>query len=210
MSYESGGRWKSRAVGCSRASLIMLWCWGCACASGEDAQRPIPTLTTGAAVDDEGPPSEPIDPIDPTKPEPSSTSTTSTGSSSSGVDDEDVGDAVPSVDVGETSAASTGSSSSTTGPDGSTDPSIPKGWTCPEPWYGDAYCDCGCGAFDTIDCVDATVQSCEYCDGPAAGTCLAGAFGKCSADVLEQLDPKNNAVCLPPARASTRPQTLGW
>jgi hypothetical protein len=38
------------------------------------------------------------------------------------------------------------------------------GWTnCPANYRGDDYCDCGCGAFDSADCADQTVDSCESC-----------------------------------------------
>ncbi|MBI1948188.1 MAG: hypothetical protein HYS27_21035 [Deltaproteobacteria bacterium] len=46
---------------------------------------------------------------------------------------------------------------------------VPAGWTCSATWYGDAGCDCGCGAID-IDCTTGgcaepgcTEASCEYC-----------------------------------------------
>jgi hypothetical protein len=37
-------------------------------------------------------------------------------------------------------------------------------WTCDPAWQGDGECDCGCGIFDSADCVDTTEASCLYCD----------------------------------------------
>jgi hypothetical protein len=64
---------------------------------------------------------------------------------------------------------------------------VPPGWTCNPDYYGDTLCDCGCGAFDTLDCADATVASCEYCDD--IGSCSATA---CPGDIA----PVNNATCI--------------
>ncbi|MFO0747498.1 MAG: fibro-slime domain-containing protein [Myxococcota bacterium] len=50
----------------------------------------------------------------------------------------------------------------------------PDGWSCDATWYGDSFCDCGCGALD-FDCaaVDAPAQ-CDYCiacGGPSGEDC---------------------------------------
>ena len=62
----------------------------------------------------------------------------------------------------------------------------PSQWSCDVTYYGDAICDCGCGVID-IDCADATVGSCDYCDD--SGSC---ATETCPANI----DPNNNAVCV--------------
>ncbi len=38
----------------------------------------------------------------------------------------------------------------------------PPGWLCQADYYGDSYCDCGCGVFDADDCPNATADVCEY------------------------------------------------
>jgi hypothetical protein len=46
---------------------------------------------------------------------------------------------------------------------------VPARWTCPPQNYGAADgCHCGCGVID-LDCVDGTVESCDYCSAP--GSC---------------------------------------
>lgn len=59
------------------------------------------------------------------------------------------------------------------------------GWTCSPFFFGDGFCDCGCGTVDS-DCADASVASCDFCDVgcDASGTCAT-------------IDPNNNAVCTP-------------
>lgn len=63
-------------------------------------------------------------------------------------------------------------------------PSPPPEWVCPAGYYGfmDG-CDCGCGALDP-DCVDMTVDSCDYCMEPGCASSCA------------DIDPENNATCL--------------
>jgi hypothetical protein len=64
-------------------------------------------------------------------------------------------------------------------------PVAPAAWTCPDSYYGDGGCDCGCGVVD-LDCDDATVASCGYCsDGCSQSSCPG------------TIKPANNAVCLP-------------
>jgi hypothetical protein len=65
-------------------------------------------------------------------------------------------------------------------------PAVPSDWTCDPAYFTDGYCDCGCGAFD-LDCADATVASCEFCNVP--GSCSAAA---CPGTI----DPTDNAGCL--------------
>ncbi|MDR0966974.1 MAG: hypothetical protein LBM75_10855 [Myxococcales bacterium] len=47
--------------------------------------------------------------------------------------------------------------------DGACVPETTPTWTCPEEWYGDDSCDCGCGIIDS-DCDDASADSCDYTD----------------------------------------------
>lgn len=64
-------------------------------------------------------------------------------------------------------------------------PDAPAQWTCAPEYYGDHTCDCGCGVFD-IDCADATVDACDYCDD--AGSCsIMGCPGT--------IDPEDNSTC---------------
>ena len=61
----------------------------------------------------------------------------------------------------------------------------PEGWTCPPDWFGDGFCDCGCGALDS-DCTDATVESCEFC----------GWYGSCQASqACSGIVPDENWLC---------------
>ncbi len=60
-------------------------------------------------------------------------------------------------------------------------PEVPDAWTCPEDWYGDEGCDCGCGVID-IDCPDALASSCEY-------------YGRCNI-YGTAVDLENNAICI--------------
>lgn len=62
-----------------------------------------------------------------------------------------------------------------------------SGWSCDPDHFGDDTCDCGCGVFDRLDCVDRTVAACEVCD--AAGSCGTAA---CPAEI----DALDNASCL--------------
>ena len=38
----------------------------------------------------------------------------------------------------------------------------PAGWTCEARWWGEGWCDCGCGVLDVNDCDDASIYSCVY------------------------------------------------
>jgi hypothetical protein len=62
---------------------------------------------------------------------------------------------------------------------------VPGAWTCSDDYYGDGWCDCGCGAVD-VDCADATYPACDYCDSSQ---------GSCSPSDCSAIDPVNNAVC---------------
>jgi hypothetical protein len=59
-------------------------------------------------------------------------------------------------------------------------------WTCDDDYFGgNDGCDCGCGVVD-IDCADATVGSCEFCNDT----------GSCSTDACPgTINATNNAVC---------------
>ncbi|NUP12769.1 MAG: hypothetical protein HOW73_42555 [Polyangiaceae bacterium] len=59
-------------------------------------------------------------------------------------------------------------------------------WVCDSTYYGDGYCDCGCGEVDS-DCLDATSASCEYCESAA---------GSCSTDDCALIDPNDNSTCI--------------
>ncbi len=65
---------------------------------------------------------------------------------------------------------------------------VVAGWTCPNDYYGDGTCDCGCGVQDT-DCTSTTdVSECLYCEacGVAVGDSCAG-----------YVDPSNTLLCIP-------------
>lgn len=62
----------------------------------------------------------------------------------------------------------------------------PVSWTCDPVGYGAGDgCHCGCGALD-LDCADATVDSCQWCEG--AGSCGSG-------NCLVDIDPSDNTQC---------------
>lgn len=49
-------------------------------------------------------------------------------------------------------------------------PPPPEGWTCEDRWWGEGWCDCGCGVIDELDCpedVATEIESCVYsaCEG---------------------------------------------
>jgi hypothetical protein len=47
----------------------------------------------------------------------------------------------------------------------------PPGWTCPEFWFSNGLCECGCGVLD-VDCAGAEADYCQICDqGCAHGHC---------------------------------------
>jgi hypothetical protein len=63
----------------------------------------------------------------------------------------------------------------------------PLGWSCSNVLYSDGkICNCGCGAPDP-DCKDATLDSCDSCDGGCA-----------HADCPSSIDPDDNSVCYVP------------
>ena len=71
-------------------------------------------------------------------------------------------------------------------------------WRC-DPLYYDQpspfdECDCGCGVVDP-DCADATAASCEYLWFPPGKGCV---YYKPGDPTDNNLDPTNNAECLPP------------
>jgi hypothetical protein len=70
-----------------------------------------------------------------------------------------------------------------------------SGWTCNLAYFGNNDgCDCGCGIVDP-DCADTTADSCQFC----------GESGSCSTSGVScpsNIDPANNAICLPAACAS--------
>ena len=63
-----------------------------------------------------------------------------------------------------------------------------QGWSCHGNYYGDGFCDCGCGIVD-YDCPSSAGSDCEFCDDP--NSCTAAFTGTC-ADV----DPNDNSQCL--------------
>jgi len=63
---------------------------------------------------------------------------------------------------------------------------VPAEWTCTPGFYGDSFCDCGCGVID-IDCSDNTSTVCTYCND--SGSCAEGS--DCSA-----INPGDNSICL--------------
>jgi hypothetical protein len=76
---------------------------------------------------------------------------------------------------------------------------VPPEWRCEQGYYGDGWCDCGCGAVDS-DCTDATVGSCEFCNEP--GSC---GTGTCPANI----DPDDNSTCTVPAEWTCNPDYYG-
>lgn len=68
------------------------------------------------------------------------------------------------------------------------------GWTCDTEYYGDGYCDCGCGIVD-MDCADPSYEVCEYtgcedgthidADDPTSCTSVPTEGDSCSADYRE-------------------------
>ena len=67
-------------------------------------------------------------------------------------------------------SAGSGSSSTGGGSTGSGGSGAPDGWTCDPAWYGDAYCDCDCGAADP-DC------AAGVCDGGSSSSSGSGGGG---------------------------------
>jgi hypothetical protein len=68
----------------------------------------------------------------------------------------------------------------------SCDGGIPPGWNCPNDYFGDSACDCGCGGRDE-DCASLNVSACEFCDSP----------GSCSTDPTcpGTIAPTDNTTC---------------
>jgi len=60
----------------------------------------------------------------------------------------------------------------------------PAGWTCPDQYYGDGWCHCGCGATD-LDCPSTSVGYCSYC--PEEG---------CSRPDCRDIISNDNAHCV--------------
>jgi hypothetical protein len=66
---------------------------------------------------------------------------------------------------------------------------LPAAWTCDAEYFGDGYCDCGCGAAD-LDCAgDMTITACDYCNGALYGGCNS------SETCPGIINATNNAVC---------------
>lgn len=76
---------------------------------------------------------------------------------------------------------------------------VPDSWTCDAASFGDATCDCGCGAKD-VDCADGTAASCENCAD--AGSC---ANGPCPASIAQD----DNTRCELPEKWWCDPATYG-
>ena len=67
------------------------------------------------------------------------------------------------------------------------EPPVPEGWTCPDIWYDDGECDCGCGLPDE-SCADSSIAACDGC-------WCGGAGSNCNA-VNTGIDPNDNSQCL--------------
>jgi hypothetical protein len=67
------------------------------------------------------------------------------------------------------------------------DGGLPPGWTCPQDYFGDSGCDCGCGALDE-DCAGTSIAACDFCDSP--GSCSEETTG-CPGEI----SPTDNTVC---------------
>jgi hypothetical protein len=70
-------------------------------------------------------------------------------------------------------------------------PPAPDGWTCYGSYYGDGYCDCGCGVPDA-DCRTAQVTSCQRCP-------------ICGASCPTSINPSDTTQCTPPPAGWTCP-----
>jgi hypothetical protein len=66
---------------------------------------------------------------------------------------------------------------------------VPPSWTCSHAAYGDAVCDCGCGAPDPV-CHDITLASCQSCN--SAGSCSTLTCD----DPQSRINPTDNEACL--------------
>jgi hypothetical protein len=65
---------------------------------------------------------------------------------------------------------------------------VPGSWTCNPTYFGDATCDCGCGALD-VDCPSASASDCDFC----------GNLGSCSTSTScpGSINPTDNSTCIP-------------
>ena len=70
---------------------------------------------------------------------------------------------------------------------------VPDTWTCTPGYYGDGLCDCGCGAFDDLDCADQTSAVCEFCEADLS--CANDGVSEFDCDVALLVDG-DNSVCL--------------
>jgi hypothetical protein len=70
-----------------------------------------------------------------------------------------------------------------TGEGGASNTGVPAEWTCLANYYGDSYCDCGCGALDT-DC-DSITDTCQWCGGCSSDATCPGL-----------VDPEDNSQCV--------------
>lgn len=68
---------------------------------------------------------------------------------------------------------------------------LPEEWACSPVYFGDGFCDCGCGVVD-IDCESARAESCDRC--PVLG---------CGRDACSNVDRNDNALCTSPPTAWT-------
>lgn len=107
--------------------------------------------------------------------------------------------------VGEPAAADSGAVDSD---DDSDEQPPPPGWTCSERWWGEGWCDCGCGVVDVLDCpedVATEIESCVYnaCEGnqrpdPWDTVSCQYNFRSCNPDhVLAEQLPRRHPVPIP-------------
>jgi hypothetical protein len=72
---------------------------------------------------------------------------------------------------------------------------VPAGWLCGSAYYGDGFCDCGCGVLDS-DCESKT-DTCSSC--PLLG---------CARDFCATIDLEDNTTCTAPPRTWKCPERL--
>jgi hypothetical protein len=78
-------------------------------------------------------------------------------------------------------------------------PEPPAGWDCPDAYYFDTDCDCGCGVIDAACFSSSLVGACDVC--PAEG---------CAADTdCHEIDIDDNAVCSGPQAWTCTPVFYG-
>jgi hypothetical protein len=63
---------------------------------------------------------------------------------------------------------------------------LPEGWLCGSLYYGDGFCDCGCGVID-VDCSSTKSDVCTSC--PLLG---------CAQNLCATVDPDDNTLCTAP------------